>query len=352
MEVINNIFVIIRDVIAVMLGFFLPPTLVEAIIAVLVISVFLGFMTVNVMMQVWAERKTIAYMQDRFGPNRVGPFGLMQSVADAVKLLTKEDIIPTHADKWVFRLGPIIVVSTALMVYGVMPFGDGMVIADLNIGILFAISIASIGTIGFLMSGWSSNNKYALLGAMRAVAQMVSYEIPLVLSIIGVVMLVGSLQMSEIVKAQSGLWFVIWQPLGFVIFFIAGLAEINRTPFDMVEADSEIVAGYFIEYSGMRFAVFYLAEYMSAFASAAIAVTLFFGGWQGPLLPPYIWFLLKVWLIFFVMIWIRATLPRVRVDQLMGFAWKVLIPLALLNIFLTGAILQPWYQGLVQGLAK
>lgn len=348
MEFFNDIFLNIRQVLFVSLGLFLPGTLVEAIIAILGISLMVGFMTVTVMMQVWAERKTIGYMQDRYGPNRVGPFGLLQSVADAVKLLTKEDIIPANADKWAFRLAPIVIIASALMVYAVVPFGKGMIIADVNIGILYAISFASLATIGFLMAGYSSNNKYALLGAMRAVSQMVSYEIPLVLSIIGVILLVGSLQMSEIVSAQSGLWFIIWQPLGFIVFFISAIAEMNRSPFDMVEADSEIVAGYFIEYSGMRFAVFYLAEYISAFASSAIAVTLFLGGWQGPVLPPYIWFLLKVGLVFFVLLWIRATLPRIRMDQLMGFAWKVLIPLALLNIFVTAALLHPLFQSLVK----
>lgn len=352
MEFINDIFIIIRNVIALVLGLFLPKVVVEPIMAVLAIGLFLGFMTVNMMMQVWVERKAIGYIQERWGPNRVGPFGLLQLVADAIKLLTKEDIIPSNADKWVFRLAPIVVVSSAIMVFAVVPFGRGMIIADLNIGILYAISIASLGVIGILMAGWSSNNKYALLGSMRAVAQMVSYEIPLVLSIIGAVLLAGSLQMSEIINGQSGLWFIVWQPLGFLVFFISAIAEVNRSPFDLVEADSEIVAGYFIEYSGMRFAVFYLAEYIAAFSSAAIATTLFFGGWQGPILPPYIWFLIKVWIIFFVMVWIRGTLPRVRVDQLMGFAWKVLIPLALINIFLTGAILQPWYSALVQNFAR
>jgi NADH-quinone oxidoreductase subunit H len=348
MEFFNDIFLNIRQVLAVSLGLFMPGQLVEGIIAILGISLMLGFMTVSVMMQVWLERRTIGLMQDRYGPNRVGPFGLLQSVADAVKLLTKEDIIPANADKLAFRLAPIIIVASALMVYGVVPFGNGMIIADINIGILYAVSIASLGTIGFLMAGYSSNNKYALLGAMRAVAQMVSYEIPLVLSIIGVILLTGSLQMSEIVNAQNGMWFLIWQPVGFVIFFISAIAEMNRSPFDMVEADSEIVAGYFIEYSGMRFAVFYLAEYIAAFASSALIVTLFLGGWQGPVLPPYIWFLIKVVAVFWVLIWIRATVPRLRMDQLMGFAWKVLIPLALLNIFVTAALVQPFFQSLVR----
>ena len=348
MDIINNIFIVIGQIISVVLGFFLPKSIVQPIMAILSISLFLGFATVTVMMQLVAERKVLGYIQDRPGPNRVGPGGLLQSLADTIKLLTKEDIIPVAADKWVFRLAPIVVVAAAIMAYAVMPFGRGMIIADLNIGILYVISISSLATIGILMAGWASNNKYALLGSMRAVAQMVSYEIPLVLSFIGVIMLTGSLQMSAIVNGQSGLWFIIWQPLGFIVYFIAAIAEINRCPFDLVEADSEIIAGYMTEYSGMRWAIFMLAEYINALAMSAITTTLFLGGWQGPILPPYIWFVIKVWVVFFVLLWIRGTLPRLRVDQLMGFAWKVLIPLALINIFLTGAVLQPLYQSLVK----
>ncbi|MCL5959426.1 MAG: NADH-quinone oxidoreductase subunit H, partial [Chloroflexi bacterium] len=243
MDVIDNIFIIIRQIIATLLGFFLPTPAVDAIIAILAISGFLGFITVNVMIQVWAERRVLGYMQDRTGPNRVGPFGLLQSVADAVKLLTKEDIMPAGVDSVVFRLAPIIVVATALLAFAVVPFGRGMIIADLNIGILYVMSISSLAILGILMAGWSSNNKYALLGAMRGVAQMVSYEIPLVLSIIGIIMLTGSLSTTSIVNGQAGLWFIIWQPLGFLIYFIAAIAELNRCPFDMVEGESEIIAG-------------------------------------------------------------------------------------------------------------
>lgn len=348
MDIIGDIFIIIRNVLALLLGFFLPKSIVEAIMAVISISAFLGFATVTVMLQLVAERKVLGYIQDRPGPNRVGPGGILQSLADTIKLLTKEDIIPAAADKWVFRLAPIVVVAASIMAFAVIPFGRGMIIADLNIGILYLISISSLATIGIMMAGWASNNKYSLLGAMRAVAQMVSYEIPLVLSIIGVIMLVGSLQMSEIVKGQNGLWFIVWQPLGFIVYFIAAIAEINRCPFDLVEADSEIIAGYMTEYSGMRWALFMLAEYINALAMSAITTTLFLGGWQGPILPPYIWFIIKIWIVFFILLWIRGTLPRLRVDQLMGFAWKVLIPLALINIFLTGAVLQPLYQSLLK----
>ncbi|MBI4321113.1 MAG: NADH-quinone oxidoreductase subunit NuoH [Chloroflexi bacterium] len=350
MDFINNIFLIIRDVIISLLVnvFVLPEWVANAIVVLLSITMLLGFATVTVLLQVWAERRALGLFQDRLGPNRVGPFGLLQTAADALKLLIKEDIIPTAADRWAFRLAPIVLVVSALLVYAIIPFGRGMIITDLNIGILYAISISSLATIGMLMAGWGSNNKYALLGAMRAAAQMVSYEIPLVLSIIGVVLLVGSLSTVSIVNGQAGLWFIIWQPIGFLVYLISAIAEVNRTPFDLVEAESEIIAGYHIEYSGMRWSLFFLAEYMNAFAISAIAATLFLGGWQGPILPPYVWFVVKAWIIFFILIWIRGTLPRVRVDQLMGFAWKVLIPVALLNIFITGGLLVPFYQSLVK----
>ncbi|MCL5264796.1 MAG: NADH-quinone oxidoreductase subunit NuoH [Chloroflexi bacterium] len=348
MDVINNIFLIGRQIIATVLGFFLPLPVVDAVIAIISMALVLGFAAVTMMGQVYVERRVLGFMQDRKGPNRVGPFGLLQIIADAIKLLTKEDIMPSRVDRMVFRLAPIVVVATALLIWAVVPLGRGMIIADLNIGILYVISISSVGVLGFLMAGWSSNNKYALLGSMRAAAQMVSYEIPLVLSIIGIIMLTGSLSTVSIVNAQAGLWFVIWQPLGFVIYFISAVAEINRSPFDLVEGESEIVAGYFIEYSGMRFALFYLGEYISAFAMSAIATTLFLGGWQGPILPPYIWFVIKAWAVFIVLIWIRATLPRLRVDQLMGLAWKVLIPLALINIFVTAVVLVPLFQSVAK----
>ena len=350
MDVVNNIFLIIRDLIvnALMTFFVLPEGVANAIIVFIGIVFFLLFCIVTVLLMVLAERRILGLMQDRLGPNRVGPFGILQTAADALKLLIKEDITPAAADKWVFRAAPLVVVVSALLVYAIVPFSKGVVIADLNIGILYAISISSLATVGVLMAGWGSNNKYALLGAMRAAAQMVSYEVPLVLSIIGVVLLTGSLSMSAIVSGQEGLWFIVWQPLGFIVYFIAAIAEVNRTPFDLVEAESEIIAGYHIEYSGMRWALFFLAEYMNTFAISAIAATLFLGGWQGPILPPYVWFIVKAWAIFFVLVWIRATLPRIRVDQLMGFAWKVLIPVALVNIFITGGLLVPLYQSLLK----
>ncbi|MCL5074645.1 MAG: NADH-quinone oxidoreductase subunit NuoH [Chloroflexi bacterium] len=319
-----------------MLLLFLPAWLVDLLLTVLAIAVLIVFLVIVVMSQVYLERRVIARMQDRLGPNRVGPFGVLQPVADVMKLLTKEDIIPSQADRILFRLAPIIVLVPALLIYAVIPFGQGMTIADVNIGILYAIAIGTLTTIGILMAGWSSNNKYALLAAMRAVAQMVSYEVPLVLSVVGVIMLAGSMSMVDIVNTQRHLWYIVPQFLGFFVYFTAATAELNRSPFDLLEADSEIVAGYHIEYSGIRFALFFLAEYLNAFAIAALAATLFLGGWLGPFLPPYIWFLIKSYGLFFILLWLRGTLPRVRVDHLMGFAWKILLPLALVNILITG----------------
>lgn len=340
MDPVHDIFLIIRDVVAGLLLGFLPAWAVEWIMALLGIAVILGFLVGAVLLLAWAERRVAGFIQSRLGPNRAGPFGLLQMVADVIKLLTKEDIVPAKGDRVLFFLAPIVAVAASLMAYAVIPFGRGMTYADLNIGILYIISISSLGVLGILMAGWGSNNKYSLLGAMRGAAQMISYEIPIVLSILGVVMITGSLSMSAIVNAQSGwLWNIVLQPLGFLVYFIAAIAEVNRQPFDLVEADSEIVAGYHIEYSGMRFALFLLAEYLNSFAVAAVAVTLFFGGWQGPVLPPYIWFLVKTGAVFFVLMWVRLTLPRLRVDQVLRFAWTWLIPLALFNLFATGTVM-------------
>lgn len=340
MDIVHDIFLIVRDIIASFVSEYLPPWAVEWIMAALGIGLTLMVLVVAVMMMVWAERRVAGFMQSRYGPNRVGPFGLLQMVADVVKLLTKEDIVPARGDKVLFYAAPVLAVAASIAAYAVIPFGRGMVYADLNIGILYIVSISSLGVLAILLAGWSSNNKYSVLGAIRGAAQMISYEIPVVLSIIGVVMITGSLSMSAIVNAQSGwLWNVVLQPLGFIVYFIASLAEVNRQPFDLVEADSELVAGYHIEYSGMRFALFFLAEYLNALAVSAIAVTLFFGGWQGPVLPPYIWFALKVGVVFFVLMWVKMTLPRLRVDQVLRFAWTWLIPLSLFNLFATAAVM-------------
>jgi len=308
-------------------GFWLHWGVFVVIILVFVLAMVMGF--------IYLERRGIGRFQVRLGPNRVGPFGVLQPVADAIKVLLKEDIIPAKSDKWVHWLAPVVAFVPVVMLFAVVPFQDGALLADLNIGILYVVAISSISVVGIFMAGWGSNNKFSLLGAMRTVAQEVSYEIPLVLSILGVVLIAGSLSLNDIVKTQS-IPFILLQPLGFLIYFISACAEINRTPFDLLEADSEIVAGFHTEYSGMKFALFYLVEYAEALAISAIITTLFLGGWRGPVLPPFLWFLIKVLAVFFVIFWVRSTIPRIRVDQLMAFAWKCLLPLALINLFITG----------------
>jgi len=306
------------------------------------VVIILAFFLAMVMGFIYIERRGVGRFQVRLGPNRAGPQGILQPVADTIKLLVKEDIVPAKGDKWVHWLAPVITLIPVMMIFAVVPIHDGVgLIPDLDTGILYVIAISSLAVVGIFMAGWASNNKYSLIGAMRAVAQMVSYEIPLVLSIMGVILITGSLSMNQIVQAQS-VPFILLQPLGFLIYFLSASAELNRTPFDLLEAESEIVAGYHTEYSGMKFALFYLAEYGHALAMSAIAATLFLGGWLGPGLPSFLWFVIKVLFIFFIIFWIRSTLPRLRVDQLMGFAWKCLFPLALINLFITGAEVIIW----------
>ncbi len=302
-----------------------------------VVSIIIGFISVAAMFLIWWERKISAHIQARFGPMRVGGWhGWAQSIADGIKLLLKEDIIPKNADRPIFILAPMVVFASALAAYVVIPFGPGLIVQDLNIGILYIIAISSLAVVGIIMAGWSSNNKYAALGALRSAAQAVSYEVPLVISLLGPILLVGSLSMMKIVEAQQYLWFIVVQPLAFLIYFTCAVAETNRLPFDIPEAESELVAGFHVEYSGMRFAIFFLAEYANMFVVCAIATTVFLGGWQGPFLPGWVWFLIKTFFLLFVMIWLRWTLTRVRVDQLMYVAWKVLLPLAFLNLGVTG----------------
>jgi NADH-quinone oxidoreductase subunit H len=296
----------------------------------------IAFILIMVMGAIWIERRGIGRMQSRLGPNRWGPFGLLQPVADAIKILLKENIVPLNADKVVHFLAPIVCFAPTMVLFTVLPFQDGASLADLNIGILFIVAISSISSVGTFMAGWGSGNKFSLLGAMRAVASVVSYEIPLVLGIISVVLMAGTLSMNGIVLSQD-IPYIIMQPLGFLVFFIAALAEINRSPFDLFEADQELVAGYQTEYSGMRFAMFYLVEYAEAIAMSAIISTLFLGGWRGPFLPPWLWVIVKTLLVFFLMVWIRTTVPRVRIDQLMALAWKFLLPVGVLNLFITAA---------------
>jgi NADH-quinone oxidoreductase subunit H len=298
------------------------------------------FISVSVMFMIWWERKISAHIQVRYGPMRVGGWhGWAQSIADGIKLLIKEDIIPAGADRFVFALAPIVVFAAAFAAYVIIPFGPNLIVRDLNIGVLFYISISSLAVVGIVMAGWSSNNKYSVLGALRSAAQAVSYEVPLVVSVLGVIMMVGSLSMVKIVEAQQGIWFIVPQFVGFLIYLTAAIAECNRLPFDIPEAESELVAGFHVEYSGMRFAIFFLAEYANMFTVSAIATTLFLGGWRGPLLPPWLWFLIKTYFLIFIMMWLRWTLARLRVDQLMNLGWKYLLPLAFLNMGITGLVL-------------
>ncbi|KYP81469.1 NADH-quinone oxidoreductase subunit NuoH [Ferroacidibacillus organovorans] len=303
---------------------------------VLILGLILGIVTYLI----YFERKIIGWMQLRIGPNRVGPFGLMQSIADVLKLLIKEDIVPENADRSLFLLAPIIAFVPSFMVLALIPFTATHVFtSNTQVGLLLYLALSSITILGIVLGGWASNNKYSLLGGMRSAAQMVSYEIPLGMSVIGVVLLTGSLNLNTIVVAQSRhIWYIIPQIVGFIIFMIAGLAELNRTPFDLPEAESELVAGYFTEYSGFRFAFFMLTEYVYVFALCALATTLFLGGWSGPFLPSWIWFAIKTSACIFFIFWVRATMPRIRGDQLMGFAWKVLIPVALANLIVTAGV--------------
>ena len=311
---------------------------IQLAIAALVVIVFAS---VVVLFLVWWERKVSARIQMRLGPMRVGWHGLLQTIADAVKLLQKENITPATADRGIYFWAPIVTFVTALAVYVTIPFGRGLIVSDLNIGILYILSVTTFTVIGLLMAGWSSNNKYAMLGGFRSAAQVVSYEVPMALSILAVILFTQTLSMGEIVSQQSKFyqWYVFRQPVGFLIYLGAATAECNRTPFDLPEADSELVAGFVTEYSGMKFAMFFLAEFLNMFSVSAIATTIFFGGWNGPFLPSWMWFMIKALTGVFILMWFRWTYPRLRVDQLMGFAWKFLLPLAFLNLLVTGFII-------------
>jgi NADH-quinone oxidoreductase subunit H len=297
---------------------------------------------------VLGERRLLGWIQVRLGPNRAGPWGLLQPAADIVKLLTKEDLVPTGADRWIFLYAPGVVAATALLIFAVVPFGDQwsvmgrkipMVISDLNVGLLYALALSSLGVYGVALGGWASNSKFSLLGAIRGVAQMISYELSLGLSLVPIVMLAQSFSLVDIVGAQASYPFILVQPVAFLIFFISAVAESKRIPFDLPEAENELVAGYHTEYSGMRFGLFFLGEYVTMVMLGSLVAIFFLGGWRGPLLPPIVWFSAKVLFIAFVMIWMRATLPRLRYDQLMHVGWKVLIPVALLNIMVTGGVI-------------
>ena len=324
--------------------------LLEAVIIfVKVLVIFIGLLTA-IAYTTYFERKVVARIQHRIGPNRTGPIGLLQPVADAIKLLFKEEVEPGGVNKPIYVLAPAMSFVAACMAIAVIPVGDiinigghriELLISDLGIGILFILAVSSLGVYGIVLAGWSSNSKYSLLGGIRSTAQMISYEVSIGLGIIGVLMLSQTLSINEIVRQQSGSifnWYFFRQPVAFFIYFISAIAETNRSPFDLPEAESELVAGYHTEYSGMRFGVFYLGEYANMITVSAIAASLFFGGWNGPILPPVIWFLIKVVAFLFVYVWVRGTLPRFRYDQLMRFGWKVMFPIGLLNIVVTAFI--------------
>lgn len=306
------------------------------------LMIFIGIVIVavvvllNSVVVMWLERKWLGHLQSRLGPMRTGFHGLLQPFADALKLLGKEDLVPAGADRVLFLIAPIIAFTPAILMYAAMPWVEQIAGQSFDVGLFLIFAIAAITPVGVLIAGWASFNKYAMLGGFRAAAQQISYEVPLILSVMGIVMLAGSMKISEIVSAQSSVWNIITQPFGFLLFFIGLLAEINRVPFDIPEAESELVAGFNVEYSGMRFALFFLAEYMNVFTLSMLTALLFLGGWNGPLLPGIVWLTVKTYSIVFLIIWVRGTFPRIRVDQLMSFGWKVLLPASLVNVGLTG----------------
>jgi NADH-quinone oxidoreductase subunit H len=320
--------------------YFVVEVTLKNIVVIAVLMFFAAYLTLF-------ERKVLARIQIRYGPNRAGPFGILQPIADGIKSFFKEEIIPERADKPLYIIAPIIVITAAIAMAAVIPFGDKivlfgreikLVVADVDIGLLYLFAIASLGEYGIVLGGWSSGNKYGVLGALRASAQMISYEVSLGLSVMGVLILAGSLNLREIVNAQKDMWFIVYQPFAFILYMVCAFAELNRAPFDMPEAESELACGFNIEYSSMKFALFFFAEYTHMLAVAGLATTLFLGGWHGPVLPGTLWFLIKVFLLVFIFIWVRATYPRLRYDQIMKLGWKVLIPLTILNLVVTAFI--------------
>lgn len=330
-------------------GLGLSATATDLIATAVWTLVVILFILINLIVLVWLERKISAAMQQRRGPNRLGPAGFLQFPVDIVKVLGKEDIIPAAADKTIFRMASTTLFITAILAWAVIPLGNGMILADLNIGIFYFIAIGSTATISLLMGGFASNNKYSLLGGMRTVAQMISYEIPMVFSLLGVVMMVGSLRLTDIVNAQQNMWFIVPQLIAFLVYFVATVAETNRGPFDLAEGEQELVAGYFTEYSGIRYAIWMIAEYGNLVAVSAIASLVFLGGWNAPgflayipvlsyltLIPGFFWLLAKIYFMIFLFMWVKWTYPRIRIDHLMNFGWKFLIPVSLANIVVTG----------------
>jgi len=322
------------------LYYYILEVVLKNLVVISILMLFVAYLTL-------AERKFLGYLQVRLGPNRVGTWGLLQPIADGIKSFVKEDIIPINADKPVYVIAPMISFVAALSMFAVIPFGDSitlfgreikLVIADVDIGILYIFAMGTLGEYGIVLGGWSSGNKYAILGALRAAAQMISYEVALGLIVIGTIILSGSLRLTEIVEAQRDVWFIVYQPFAFLLYIVAALAEINRTPFDMPESESELACGFNVEYSSMKFALFMIAEYAHLVTVAALTTTLFLGGWLGPVLPGPVWFILKTLLIIFIFIWIRGTYPRMRYDHIMKFGWKFLFPAALANVVITAFI--------------
>jgi len=323
----------------------------SVVFGIVVLVIKLGLVLVSLLLGAgwltFGERRLLGWIQIRLGPDRAGPWGLLQPLADIVKLLTKEDVIPAEADRLVFLYAPAVVAVTALLIFAVVPFADTitvmgqeipMVISDLNVGLLFVLAFTSLGVYGVALGGWASNSKFSFLGSIRAAAQMISYELSLGLSLVPVVMLAQSFSLVDIIQAQAKYPYILVQPVAFFIFFISAVAELKRIPFDLPEAENELVAGYHTEYSGMRFGLYFLGEYVTMVVLGALVAVFFLGGWRGPLLPPIVWFFTKVTAVVFVLIWLRATFPRLRYDQLMHLGWKVLVPVALINIVVTGGL--------------
>ncbi|MBI4643141.1 MAG: NADH-quinone oxidoreductase subunit NuoH [Deltaproteobacteria bacterium] len=313
---------------------------IEGVRMIVGLIAVIALVSVNALFLIWMERKVSAHMQLRPGPMEVGPHGAIQTIADAVKLMGKELITPEEVDRPIYYLAPIVVFLPVLLTFLVIPFSQTMIIKDMNVGIVLILAFSTLTVLAILMAGWASNNKYSVFGAIRSVAQNIAYEIPLLVTVMSIILMVGSFKLTDIVTAQGRYWFILVQPLAFILYIICATAETNRTPFDLPEAESELVAGFHTEYSGMRFALFFLAEYTNMFIVSAVAAVLFLGGWRGPILPGVVWFLIKVYALIFLIMWFRWTFPRVRFDQLVTFAWKILIPLSFVNLLLTALALK------------
>ncbi len=348
MEFINDLLRILSDFIAGIINsiFGFSPFLADLITMGLAAVILCTFAALSFMGLTYAERKVVARIQDRVGPNQAGPLGLLQPIADGIKMFTKEDTTPAAADRWVYNLAPLVIAVFALTTYAVIPFAPGVVGTNLNVGVFYIIAIGSGSIVAIIMAGWGSNNKYALLGAFRTVAQLVGYEVPMLLNVLPVVMLAGSLGLTDIINQQTtlngnpGIPFIVFFPLSALVFLISGIAETARSPFDLLEAESEIVAGFHVEYSGMKFALFFLGEYVNALAVAFVFATLFLGGYAGPVLPPYIWLLLKAAVVFTIFMWLRGTLPRIRVDQMHNMNWKFFVPVSIVHLVVVMALMK------------